>query len=875
MNLRLLLLLFCLAFAFILPAASWYVDNAATGENDGTSWSNAWTNPTNIIWASVSAGDTVFVSGGSTTKLYVDSLVIGKDGTAGSPVTVRIGQDAGHNGIAIFSNATIHPNGSRPKWNVIDGGRDPTFVAPTNHRQVALDLNGNVQSTTITNNTGFWIKDAYGTNNSVTSPSVWFLRNPDNCAFRWIKITGMTNTGTYPFASTRGTVCYLDGGDEGANSPTNNVWEYLFLQYNMGQQFAFPAVYATNFGNLKFRLSWLDNCGEDHFEGSGGADIHDNVLGPAFPNGVHCDIFQINGNFNRIYNNDVRESLNGGLRLQTHVDGLRHDFYFFNNLITERPGRSVGGGLLTEPVCFVHETSTEDVAVHLTTYSNIVFANNLFYLSISNIVAGVEGNPQLCRSPSIYWTKGQYATNANVVASIFANNIFADRHKGITMPVSTNLGAINPTTGLFTGFYPHTTNELWMDFNIHAVSVGYLENPTWLSYMDTFTNLDQHPFKLNSKTNYPVWVSKANYDFDLSDSDTAARNSGFDLSAYAQYAPAITNDALNRPRNVGGSWDIGPFEAQANLLVWLTFEDDFTLQPYITDQSGSGNHAYRFGYTNSAAGSNFPNRVTAALTPGTNTSTYAGEFAWYADGHGEYGRSGDYAAITNGPAFTNLTTATIAVRARYYASYNDDYTEDANAVLLSAGDAVNTRLGSWNFGRWNQSIFLNETRFIVSTNSNQGMAQSGSESSRWFGKAGRLVGRFNDAWAPINDGDTTNWHHYAVTWDYGVIKLYYDGVAIGTNDVSAVITNLNVGAGWIAVGANTHVGTNPFLDDLDPPPLPNNGFLNGVIDDVRIYNVALSAEDVQTLSAITAASTRRIMRVVGSVRTGTLTIQGN
>src|SRR5688572_7028822 len=163
--------------------ANWYVDNAATGANNGTSWANAWNNPTNVVWASVNPGDTVYVSGGSATKTYTDWLQIGKDGTPGNPITVKIGQDAGHNGIAIFNGVGIHPNGSRPKYNIIDGSRNPAFVAPTNHQQV---ISG---ATAITNNIGFRIQNIPGTVKSVVSPVAFYLRNPDGCVFRWLEVS--------------------------------------------------------------------------------------------------------------------------------------------------------------------------------------------------------------------------------------------------------------------------------------------------------------------------------------------------------------------------------------------------------------------------------------------------------------------------------------------------------------------------------------------------------------------------------------------------------------------------------------------------------------------------------------------------------------
>ena len=176
------------------------------------------------------------------------------------------------------------------------------------------------------------------------------------------------------------------------------------------------------------------------------------------------------------------------------------------------------------------------------------------------------------------------------------------------------------------------------------------------------------------------------------------------------------------------------------------------------------------------------------------------------------------------------------------------------AWSCSAQVAVNTRLGSWDLGRWNQQIHLNQTRLIIATNSNQSTPQVGSESDRFFGKAGRLVAKFDDGWSPINDGNSTNWTHYAITWSSGILTIYQNGSPIGTNDASGAITTLNVGAGWIGVGCNTHVGTNPYLNDGESPALPNNGFLNGHMDDVMIYNRALSAAEVASASGYEVAS---------------------
>jgi hypothetical protein len=97
-------------FGFISAnAANWYVDNAATGTKNGTSWANAWTSFSSVVWGTsgVKAGDTLFISGGTTSKVYPASvnrlLTIDSSGTSeNNRVTIRVGQDSGHNGIVIF-----------------------------------------------------------------------------------------------------------------------------------------------------------------------------------------------------------------------------------------------------------------------------------------------------------------------------------------------------------------------------------------------------------------------------------------------------------------------------------------------------------------------------------------------------------------------------------------------------------------------------------------------------------------------------------------------------------------------------------------------------------------------------------------------------
>ena len=68
-----------------LPASgkTWFVNAGATG--NGSSWSNAWGDLSNINWNMITAGDEVCIAGGS----YSKNLVTGADGASGNPIIVK------------------------------------------------------------------------------------------------------------------------------------------------------------------------------------------------------------------------------------------------------------------------------------------------------------------------------------------------------------------------------------------------------------------------------------------------------------------------------------------------------------------------------------------------------------------------------------------------------------------------------------------------------------------------------------------------------------------------------------------------------------------------------------------------------------------
>lgn len=109
-------------------AADWYVDNAASGSNTGINWTDAWKEFASIRWGigGVQAGDTVYISGGASGKVYRENLRTGEAGSSNAPITIRMSREPGHGGpVTILGQVHL-----RHDWVILNGGRDSDAVWP-------------------------------------------------------------------------------------------------------------------------------------------------------------------------------------------------------------------------------------------------------------------------------------------------------------------------------------------------------------------------------------------------------------------------------------------------------------------------------------------------------------------------------------------------------------------------------------------------------------------------------------------------------------------------------------------------------------------------------------------------------------------------
>ncbi len=92
------------------------------------------------------------------------------------------------------------------------------------------------------------------------------------------------------------------------------------------------------------------------------------------------------------------------------------------------------------------------------------------------------------------------------------------------------------------------------------------------------------------------------------------------------------------------------------------------------------------------------------------------------------------------------------------------------------------------------------------------------------------------------------WKHFAATTGPAGTAIFIDGVQVGSN--TTFISNTYVTGRQLAIGAASSVaGFVPYVDG-------NGGYFDGRLDDVRIYDRALSAEEIQTVMVLTSSETQ-------------------
>jgi hypothetical protein len=333
-------------------AANWYVDKDAQGSNNGTSWNNAW-NSLNRI-SGVSAGDTVYISGGSTSKTYtLSSSWSPSAGTSGHPITYKVGQDSGHNGTVI-----------------IDGNNSASnCIALSNYTTIDGEVSGS-RHMTLQNSTSNQINAV-----SRTGVKIAYITVSSDIVF---------NAATFYEISH----CYLVGENDVAisfsdASPSDLGWGANSIHDNYFQ--LNQANDASGYGTDG--LQWV-NC----------ADIYNNqFIGTetGYSGGQHQDGIQTDNYKNRIYNNLFRDLGNYPIFIDAfkNITNLR----IYNNVIEYTNSKWSGG--LQQAIA----VGRDGGAAGTLYFTNVIVGNNTCCNVADKCIATIENALQVWDSSSVFY----------------------------------------------------------------------------------------------------------------------------------------------------------------------------------------------------------------------------------------------------------------------------------------------------------------------------------------------------------------------------------------------------------------------------------------------------------------------------------------
>jgi parallel beta-helix repeat protein len=158
--------------------SAYYVDLDASGLNNGTSWVDAWSSFGSIDWGVIQGGDTLYISGGTSSKTYSEMLDVNASGVEGNPIIITSGIDAGHKGEVILDGQLSWSYGIRVERQTFVIVRGLTVGNYTDSGQIRVRYSSDVivegNKIHVTGHGGVYLHDNDNVivrNNFITTPS--------------------------------------------------------------------------------------------------------------------------------------------------------------------------------------------------------------------------------------------------------------------------------------------------------------------------------------------------------------------------------------------------------------------------------------------------------------------------------------------------------------------------------------------------------------------------------------------------------------------------------------------------------------------------------------------------------------------------------
>jgi len=484
-------------------AANWYVDNALSTSGNGQSWSTAWKNFSNIVWGGIGIkpGDTLYISGGSTSKTYSEVMRVGIGGSSGNPIAIKPGSasssPSGHDGLVIIDggNARLGIWGASINGYItINGEKNGTRNIKIQNTIIdTSDLSAGIYFNSVTPIKVYYVEIVTASSGIVATycNRSGSQNAADKCEFAYNYIHDIQVSSGIA----------VNGSS--VDSPT---WDSVLIHHNEIQ------LNTKDYGN---------GDGADGIEGSSGVSVYNNkIYGQVGPHTVrqHQDMIQMMGTYWKVYNNDFYDWADAGV--SWFISGDVGHTHIWNNTFSIKDSNRIGNNGGIRFLCAGNECP-------ITSITDLLIYNNTFVDITGNggDVRAIRGGP---------WT----GTTPTVTGTAIKNNIIY------------NCGKAGANASIHIDASANASQSDWnVDYNL--VNAG--------AHGSVGLTIDGTSFtQPNGQSGVPSFVTYSEKsvlnNFHLTLADTVARNKGTSLSG----GYAVDKDGVTRPYGVG--WDIGAYE---------------------------------------------------------------------------------------------------------------------------------------------------------------------------------------------------------------------------------------------------------------------------------------------------------------------------
>lgn len=346
-------------------AAYWYVRDGASGSNNGTNWTNAWEDVTNIDWSSVSRGDTVYIADGDYGQLDLD-----KNDSGTGTITVRK---------ACSSGVGDSAHGTETGWNSTYGDGVAKFTGGPGViiRAAYVTFDGIVGSDATGH--GFWIhatasgnyamniqnKYATGTETVITCGGSWGTRSVyqmPGVRISHVKFTCLSSP---------------SGRIEGIAVVYNSTSAKTYLYEPTFSHLYFYRIWGNPFQTYYTYGATIEYCTADTMLKYGSS--HLNLVNTGFTSNIDDCATEEVSDFVIRYNQFIDCGVNGGTCLLC-VHGNRHKMYGNVFAWTERPASPV----INNGIIGVRDSATDHTDSHKIYNNTFVDIRALFYSNGNN-----------------------------------------------------------------------------------------------------------------------------------------------------------------------------------------------------------------------------------------------------------------------------------------------------------------------------------------------------------------------------------------------------------------------------------------------------------------------------------------------------------